>query len=296
MAFYHILILGCRDRATHGRFEAVLHDLIEESGLAREDVEIATSASGYPGAWDPRHPMVIACFSHPDNEELAVVEALAARRVPIIPVATKGERFRAFRRCCSPSTGCNWRTTQTNGSRRQRPYSTASVCCGSNDASSSATAEPNLAMLRSSCTMRLRREGSTSSSTLIQFAPARSFRTTSGSAYANSDVVVMLDTETYFESKWTREEFGRAQASGIFILQLVWPSHTPSPPMNLAESRALVDGDLVGGLLADAVIEEVGRRVERLRARGLAARFTEITGKLSEEVRSIGARIVGTGG
>ena len=53
MAFYHILILGCRDRATHGRFEAVLHDLIEESGLAREDVEIATSASGYPGAWDP---------------------------------------------------------------------------------------------------------------------------------------------------------------------------------------------------------------------------------------------------
>lgn len=65
--------------------------------------------------------------------------------------------------------------------------------------------------------------------------------------------------------------------------------------MNLSDSRALEDEDFVEGFLADASVEEVGRRVKRLRALDLAARFTEITGKLSEDVRSIGARIVGTG-
>ena len=43
----------------------------------------------------------------------------------------------------------------------------------------------------------------------------------------DSDVMVMLDTPTYFESKWTRQELGRARAKEIHVLRVVWPDHTP---------------------------------------------------------------------
>ncbi len=44
----------------------------------------------------------------------------------------------------------------------------------------------------------------------------------------DSDVMVMLDTPTYFESKWTRQEIGRARAKEIHVLRVVWPEHKPS--------------------------------------------------------------------
>jgi hypothetical protein len=37
---------------------------------------------------------------------------------------------------------------------------------------------------------------------------------------------VMLDTPTYFESKWTRQELGRARAKEIHVLRVVWPDHS----------------------------------------------------------------------
>ena len=44
----------------------------------------------------------------------------------------------------------------------------------------------------------------------------------------DSDIMVMLDTPTYFESKWTRQELGRARAKEIHVLRIVWPDHTPN--------------------------------------------------------------------
>src|SRR5207244_4190805 len=44
----------------------------------------------------------------------------------------------------------------------------------------------------------------------------------------DSDVMVMLDTPTYFDSKWTRQEIGRARAKEIHVLRVVWPEHQPS--------------------------------------------------------------------
>lgn len=42
------------------------------------------------------------------------------------------------------------------------------------------------------------------------------------------DVLIMLDTPTYFDSRWTAAEFGRALAKGIGVLRVQWPDSTPS--------------------------------------------------------------------
>jgi hypothetical protein len=62
----------------------------------------------------------------------------------------------------------------------------------------------------------------------------------------DSDVMVMLDTPTYFASKWTRQELGRARAKEIHVLRVVWPEHTPNKQTDLAETIYLGPGDLTG--------------------------------------------------
>lgn len=62
----------------------------------------------------------------------------------------------------------------------------------------------------------------------------------------DSDVVVMLDTPGFFDSRWSRAEWGRATDKHISILQVLWPGHKPSRFSALATSMPLAYGDLVG--------------------------------------------------
>ncbi|HEM7134587.1 TPA: toll/interleukin-1 receptor domain-containing protein, partial [Providencia rettgeri] len=48
------------------------------------------------------------------------------------------------------------------------------------------------------------------------------------------DVVVMLDTPGFFDSRWARAEWGRATDKHISILQVLWPGHTASRTSALA--------------------------------------------------------------
>lgn len=60
----------------------------------------------------------------------------------------------------------------------------------------------------------------------------------------DSDVMIMLETPTYFDSKWTRQEIGRALAKGIHVLRIVWPEHEPNRLTGLAKTIYLEVGDL----------------------------------------------------
>lgn len=113
----------------------------------------------------------------------------------------------------------------------------------------------------------------------------------------NSDVMVMLDTPGYFDSRWTREEIGRARAKDIQVLRVIWPEHAPNKLMDMAETVYLDAGELEGrdGPIASAVAEEIVLRVERLRSRSIAARYLSITGKLRADVEKIGASVEGVG-
>lgn len=113
----------------------------------------------------------------------------------------------------------------------------------------------------------------------------------------DSDVLIMLDTPSYFESRWTREEIGRARAKDIQVLRVIWPGHTPNKLMDLSETIYLNPEELKGldGPVIDSTAETIVLRVERLRSRSIAARYMAITGKLRADVEKIGASVEGIG-
>lgn len=113
----------------------------------------------------------------------------------------------------------------------------------------------------------------------------------------DSDVMVMLDTPGYFDSRWTRQEIGRARAKDIQVLRVVWPEHTPSKLTDMAETIYLDAAELEGpdGPVAALVADAIVLRVERLRSRSIAARYMSITGKLRADVEKIGASVEGVG-
>lgn len=113
----------------------------------------------------------------------------------------------------------------------------------------------------------------------------------------DSDVMVMLDTPTYFEAKWTRQEIGRARAKEIHVLRVVWPEHKPSKFTDLAETIYLNRADLAGadGPIIEKTADNIVLAVEGLRSRSIASRYMSITGRLRAEVEKIGATIEGIG-
>lgn len=113
----------------------------------------------------------------------------------------------------------------------------------------------------------------------------------------DADVMIMLDTPTYFERKWTRQELGRARAKEIHILRVVWPAHTPPLHTGFAETIYLDATELKGpdGPMTEATVDCIALAAEALRSRSIAARHMSIAGKLRAEVAKIGGEIQGIG-
>lgn len=113
----------------------------------------------------------------------------------------------------------------------------------------------------------------------------------------DSDIVIMLDTPTYFDSMWTRQEFGRARAKEIHILRVIWPNHTPNQTTELAENIYLKDSDLSSkdGPFEPTTLNTIINQAESLRSRSIAARYKSITGKFKAELAKIDAMVEGIG-
>jgi TIR domain len=116
----------------------------------------------------------------------------------------------------------------------------------------------------------------------------------------DSDVMVMLDTPTYFQSKWTRQEIGRALSKEIHVLRVVWPDQRPVKFTEMSEPVHLEQADLEGpeGPIRQQVADRIILAVENLRSRSIASRYMSITGKLRAEIKKIeqiGAAIDGVG-
>lgn len=113
----------------------------------------------------------------------------------------------------------------------------------------------------------------------------------------DSDVMLMLDTPTYFDSRWTRQEIGRARAKEIHVLRIIWPGHTPTKLADLAETIYLTKAELEGseGPIVAETADAIVLGVEKLRSRSIAARYMSITGRLRADVEKIGACVEGIG-
>src|SRR3546814_9983514 len=73
------------------------------------------------------------------------------------------------------------------------------------------------------------------------------------------DVMVMLETPTYFKGRWTREEFGRALAKNIGVLRVQWPDTTPSTETQTCSRVEIIpeEVDTASGALAPATLERI---------------------------------------
>ena len=113
----------------------------------------------------------------------------------------------------------------------------------------------------------------------------------------DSDVMVMLETPRFFDSKWTRHEIARALAKEIHVLRVVWPEHQPSKLTELAKTIYLSSEDLpvADGPIGTQISDVIALAVERLRSRSISSRYLSITGRLRADVQKFGARVEGIG-
>lgn len=113
----------------------------------------------------------------------------------------------------------------------------------------------------------------------------------------DSDVLVMLDTPGYFDSRWTSAEFGRALSKGISVLRVGWPDFTPSMRTATASRAELLpeEVDVGTGRLADAAVERICLQLESVRSESHAVRNVNLVSNLRNAVETIGGHVAGVG-
>lgn len=129
-------------------------------------------------------------------------------------------------------------------------------------------------------------------------APAENFQAMLWHHLCDSDVLVMLDTPTYFDSRWTAAEFGRALSKGISVLRIGWPTTTVSKRASTAtQLNLLVDQDinLATGELTEQAIANISTLIEQLRSKSHALRSLNLFSRIQQSVEQLGATVNGVG-
>lgn len=128
-------------------------------------------------------------------------------------------------------------------------------------------------------------------------APAEDFQSALWHRLCDADVLLMLDTPTYFESRWTSAEFARALAKGVAILRVEWPDMTQSIRTATTSRAELLatEIDPSTGRLADSAIERICMQVEAARSEGIAVRHVNMIGRIRNEIEAIGGQLQGIG-
>lgn len=128
-------------------------------------------------------------------------------------------------------------------------------------------------------------------------APADDFQIKLWHHLCESDVLVMLDTPNYFESRWTSAEFGRALAKGISVLRIAWPDVNPSPRTATANHVELKADEIdePTGQLDDGAMGRICIRLESVRTQSYAVRNLNLASSLRNAIKTIGGTIEGTG-
>ena len=109
---------------------------------------------------------------------------------------------------------------------------------------------------------------------------------------ADSDVVVLLDTPGFRESRWTTEELARANATNIQVLHVLWPGQAREDVTSFSEffelTAAQFEAGNVAAGLSHTAVQGITRHVERLRARAIAARHRYLVDSFCDSVRDAG--------
>lgn len=124
--------------------------------------------------------------------------------------------------------------------------------------------------------------------------PATDFQSILWHRLADSDVVLLLDTPEFRQSRWTVQELARANATSVQILHFLWPGVAPDPYSAFSQFVQLKATDFVSAALTgpdsrfdDKLINRVGELVEDLRARAMAARYRYLVDNFCDQARAL---------
>jgi len=108
----------------------------------------------------------------------------------------------------------------------------------------------------------------------------------------DADVLLMLDTETYFESRWTVEEFGKANLKKAAILRIGFPNVVRDKNLSVTDSIDLekIDFD-EHGLINAANLDTIADGVERLRSKSIAVRQANLIGSYRTAVSQLNGTV-----
>ncbi|MDH1692362.1 MULTISPECIES: toll/interleukin-1 receptor domain-containing protein [unclassified Pseudomonas] len=128
-------------------------------------------------------------------------------------------------------------------------------------------------------------------------APAEDFQTMLWHRLCDSDVLLMLDTPDYFNSRWTAAEFGRALAKGIGVLRVAWPGAKGSERTKTASLAELAESELddITGRITECAVDRICLQLEEVRSKSHAVRTVNLVSKLRMGVEDIGGEMLGIG-
>ncbi|MDB5870640.1 MAG: hypothetical protein JWQ07_82 [Ramlibacter sp.] len=110
------------------------------------------------------------------------------------------------------------------------------------------------------------------------------------------DVLVMLDTPGYFESRWTAAEYGRALAKGIGVLRVQWPDSTPSIRTETSSRVELLANEFnSAGQLVTPAMDRICSQLEDFRSLAHATRHLSIVNAIHDAVIKVQGRVDGIG-
>lgn len=242
-----------------------------------------------------RTPTAIAFFCINKNCSTSSISSAIASDVPIIPVVNDTESFNVIPNGISQYNGIKYSSSGENVA-----FSLLE-CIGLLPTQRRVFVSYRRTEARESA-VQLYEELSSKHYTVFLdtycIGPAEDFQMALWHNLSDSDVLVMLDTPTYFDSRWTSAEFGRAQAKGIPILRIGWPSCEPSPRISTSTRIDLApeDIDITNGRLTSAErLQEICSKIERLRSQSHAIRKANLYSQIESSLAKIGGILLGVG-
>jgi len=126
--------------------------------------------------------------------------------------------------------------------------------------------------------------------------PAVDFQSELWHRMSDSDVVVLIDTPGFRESRWTTEELAKANATNIQILHLLWPGQKEDTTSSFSHFMRLSKSDFSclglslgqGKRVKEKALTRICDEAERLRARAIAARYRYLIDNFCNTAKDLG--------
>lgn len=298
MSHYELAILGDVSTDERVRLEQTLAEMLAPYGLTLHTDVLVLDRTNV-GNRNRHVAFAAAYFRGRGHEDEALALQLVATSAPAIPVVGATDDFEATAPACLQAT--NGHRLDPKADPEMSRLATALLeCLGLLQRQRRVFVSYRRTEARTAAIQlhdKLTEAGFDVFLDTHDIQPGEQFQEVLWHRLCDSDAMVMLDTPTYFERKWTRHELGRARAKGIHILQVVWPDHKKSPQTDLAETIYLDAEELAAadGPIIENTVQQIITAVENLRSRSVAARLMSIVGKLRAEVEAVGGDVEGIG-